>query len=285
MTRVMTTRGLWRDVPKWERRDMTVCVAAACVEDRQHYRIVIGVDWLVSGALGSADKMIKIRDVGRGWSCLTAGNEGDINNTLPLIRGSIIQVEEVDETNIVHIVRSALNARKKEKIDEFIQGRYGISYDDFILFGKDKFPADVHREAILTFSEITLGCVFIVVGFQSGRFPILVETGEKCEVHIREDFATIGDGAYLAQSVMLQRKHMDIMELGRTIYTVYEAKKYAEGVSSVGTSTTIRVLYPDGSKKDMYGLGGMDELEARFEKYGPQTIPPEIESIKKYLED
>jgi hypothetical protein len=100
---------------------------------------------------------------------------------------------------------------------------------------------------------------------------------------LREDFATIGEGAFLAQSVLLQRKHMDTRDLAKTVYVTYEAKKYAEEVSSVGTYTTVAVLFPDGSREEITPAG-VNELSNRFRRYGPQYISEDITDIKQYLE-
>jgi 20S proteasome alpha/beta subunit len=251
------------------------------METKGNYRIVLCTDWRVSGPLGSAETKLKLRALPRGWYCLTAGTESEINCIVPKLREELSTASEVNETNITSLVRNVLNNRKKEKIDEFIRGRYGISYDDFLGFGKEKFPTDVHREAILSLSEINIDCSLIVAGFCSG-FPMIVETTDKCRVLVREDFATIGEGSYLAQSVLLQRRHIDTKELGLTIYTVYEAKKYAEEVSSVGKQTTVAVIYPDDPRLDIKGEG-MESLAEKFKKYGPQPIPPTISEITTFL--
>jgi 20S proteasome alpha/beta subunit len=263
---------------------MTVCVAAGCLDTEKNYKIVMCTDWRVSSPLGGAETKLKLRALPKGWYCLTAGTETEINRIVLKLRDELFATNETDDNSIdiASLVRNVLNKRKKEKIDEFIHGRYGISYDDFLSFGRDKFPADVHREAILTLSEIDIGCSLIVAGFAQQRFPRLVETTDRCGVLVREDFATVGEGAYLAQSVLLQRRHMDTRDLGQTIYVVYEAKRYAEEVASVGKQTTVAVISPDGSRLDIKGEG-LESLADRFKAYGPQPIPPTIPEITKLL--
>jgi hypothetical protein len=68
---VITPRGYRREVSPWERRDVTVCIAAACLDKDQDknegtYRIVLCTDWRVSGVLGSADTKLKIRSLRKG---------------------------------------------------------------------------------------------------------------------------------------------------------------------------------------------------------------------------
>jgi hypothetical protein len=284
----VTPRRYWRDAPKWERKEMTVCIAAACMEKdkdgTQRFRIVMCADWRVSSALGTSDTKLKLRTLAKGFSCLTAGIESEINSIVPKLQSAFKKfTNEIDETNIQNLIRGTLNDRKKEKIDEFIRGRYGISYDDFLSFGKDKFPADVHREAILTLSEITVGCSLIIAGFQNSHFPLIVETTENCRVLLREDFAVIGEGGFLAQSALYQRRHIDTSAVGETVYKAFEAKKYAEEVASVGDSTVLAVLHPDKGRVYVSDEG-IEELDDRFKQYGPQPIPSTISEITKFFE-
>jgi len=64
----MTPRGLWREVPEWERHDMTVCIAAVCDDrtDTLPAKIVLCYDWKVSTAIGSAETKHKMKHIGKG---------------------------------------------------------------------------------------------------------------------------------------------------------------------------------------------------------------------------
>jgi hypothetical protein len=137
--------------PIEDEQNVTVCIAAPC-KDGDERRIVLCVDWKVSSPLGSSDKMLKLRKLTDKWYCLTSGIDNEINILVAMMRKAFVRTGAIDETNISPLIRSTLNSRKKDKIDEFIRGRYGIAYDDFLYFGKEKFSADVHREAILTLS-------------------------------------------------------------------------------------------------------------------------------------
>ena len=46
--------------------------------------------------------------------------------------------------------------------------------------------------------------------------------------------------------MLLFRDHSEIDSLGNTLYTVYEAKVFAERVPSVGDNTNITIFYADG---------------------------------------
>jgi hypothetical protein len=57
-------RGFQREGPPWERREMTVCIAAICEENTADPKIVLCTDRKISSALGSSEQTLKIRVVG-----------------------------------------------------------------------------------------------------------------------------------------------------------------------------------------------------------------------------
>jgi len=282
--RIITPRGYWRGVPEQpERREMTVCIAAAC-GDEGGQAIVLCTDWRISGALGSADTMLKIRQIGQNWHLLTSGSESDINAIVLAFRRAFPAGSTIDETNVPTIVRNVLNERKREKAEEFVRGKYAIGYDDLLNLGKDKLPADLYREALLLISEIEIGCSCIIAGFDSSGHNFILETNSQCRVLVRDDFATIGEGAYLAQTALLQRGHISSRKLSETIYCVYEAKRYAEKVTSVGDVTSLHVIYPRRSRR-LIEVTQVDDLKPYFAKFGPQRIEDTVDKVLKLLKD
>lgn len=248
---------------------MTVCIAAVC-EENIAPKIVICTDRKVGGALGSAETMLKTRWIGNGWKCLTSGTDNDILATLRLFKNHVNKEQIIDETNVLRIVRAALNERKFDKANELIQGKFAIPYSEFLAAGKARFPDDQFRAVMSEVELIEIEAVFIIVGF-ADRFPILIKTDRTCGAVIKEDHVVIGEGGYLAQAALLSREHHNIETLERTLYSVFEAKKFAEGVPSVGTTTAIYVLYADG------GVGyvtaeGNDFLEEQYKQFGPKKL-------------
>ena len=100
---------------------------------------------------------------------------------------------------------------------------------------------------------------------------MIVQVNGDHGVSIKEDFAVAGSGSYLAQYGLLHRQHYDVQTLDRTIYCVYEAKKYAERVSSVGKITYFVVIQPSSKAVMLTGLG-TEELEKLFANYGPHGL-------------
>ncbi len=260
---------------------MTICIAAACKAKDGDPLIVVCSDWQYSSDLGSAEVGFKQIYLDHNWTCLFSGDVSAAKTLMLPLKKHFKQAEKIDETNILKIVRNGLNERKRDLAEEFVQGQFAISYDDFLKSGKEILPEGKHREATDNISSIKLGTELIITGFADGVATI-VETDEYCTAIIREHFSTIGEGRFLAHSVLMHRAHEDISHLGTTLYRVYEAKKYAERVRSVGPSTSITVIAEEGTPKMVFP-SGRRYLQEQYEKYGPKEIQGEIEFDEKYF--
>src|SRR3972149_11453690 len=120
-----------------------------------------------------------------------------------------------------------------------------MSYEQFLKSGIDTISQNVFLSEIMEIQRISLGAEFIVTGFTPDRQPMLVVTHE-CEAHIYDNFAVIGEGYILATASLLRRAHHDVATMADALYHVYEAKKYAEGVRSVGSATSLHIFHADG---------------------------------------
>ena len=121
----------------WARRpDVTVCIAAACIEGEER-KIVLCTDRRTGSVLGSAETALKNRTIKDGWRCLTAGAETDIHAMVRLYRAAFRSTPTITVQNIDSIIKLPLQQRKKELADEYIRHRFAISHADFITFGKE----------------------------------------------------------------------------------------------------------------------------------------------------
>jgi hypothetical protein len=176
---------------------------------------------------------------------------------------------DFDENLVTSMVRDALLTRKLEKADETTRGQYGLSYDELRKVGNTQMPPDLFREAMWAVRDCDIRAQFIVYGFTDFGLPLLVETDTSGKVFIREDFAVVGSGGYLAQSVMMHREHHESASVEETFYTVYEAKRYAEGDRSVGPSTTLLRADQDGGRF-MITAGGKKWADKLYQRFGPR---------------
>jgi hypothetical protein len=248
---------------------MTVCIAAVC-DLGEPAKIVLCADWLRSNSFGKSDTTMKIRPIFSNWYVLGSGDEGEINIVYLKLRSAFISAKTIDETNICRLVQGALAERKKEIADQVVRGRFGISFDELLNVGKEKFPDDILRETLSAVRQARCEYECLIAGFYDS-FAVLVTASGDGTVSILEDFAVAGEGSYLAQTVLLHRQHSESHSLAQTLYTVYEAKKYAEGASSVGQKYSIRIIEP-GKKPLGISTSGRKSLEEQYKKFGPQPI-------------
>jgi hypothetical protein len=277
----MSRRGYgsvdWRGLPikrpyPWE-RDVTVCIAATCDNDGET-KIVICTDKKASNVLGSSETHLKIRDLRHGWRCLTSGTESDINALAYLYDLQFFDKEKLKYNKIDETIKQPLYERKRILADEYVRNRFAMSHEDFLKTGKERLPSDIFHDAVQRISAIDLKAEFIVVGFIEDT-PEIYFTESTGKAHAATHFAVIGEGEYVASSALMRRGQYNWLSLELTLYNVYEAKKLAEAVGSVGTKTNLAVIGKDGEAK-LLGLDIDNQLEALYNKYGPQPVPEEL---------
>lgn len=276
---IVLGEGRYLRVPKMERRKMTVCIAAVCDNGSDDPKIILCTDNLVSSALGSAETMLKTRMLGKNWNCLTAGDESDLLGFSASLAKkfrhvTIREKKTIDETNAGELVRQVLMEMKKQKADDIVRADYAISYEELLANGKARFPEEIFRDAMLTVRAAHVDAQCIVAGFADG-FPLLLQTERNGRVAVHEEFAAVGEGAYLAQSILLHRAHSDVLPFACALYSVYEAKKYAEGARSVGSNTSIVVHHKDG-RREIVNVGGFSALDKHYKLYGPKPISDDL---------
>jgi hypothetical protein len=259
---------------------MTVCIAAVCEQDRDDPKIIICTDRKVSSALGSADTMLKSRTIKLGvggepsWLCLTSGTDTAILAIMRSLKEKF-RSQVIDDTNAVRLVREALNERKGQLVEELIQGKYAISYQDFLADGKTKLPESAFRTTIAEIEMVQLDAECIVVGYGDYGFPLLIQTNVKCGADLKEDYAAIGEGSYLAQASLMSREHHGSRAFDRSAYVTYEAKKFAEGAPTVGKTTVLLVMHRNG---DLSAIdhAGLDHLDATVLNLDRKNVPDNI---------
>ena len=256
---------------------MTVCIAAVCgaAFDRT---IILCTDGKASNALGSKEAMLKDRALAKGWRCLSAGTDFEINSLLPLFEARIRGLAKVDETNIKPAIEGALQERKTQKADQYTRLKWGLSFEEFRK-AKAQFPEEEFRADIQAIGAMEIEADCIIAGFLDDGLPMLLQAHGKYGVEIREDYAVAGEGAHLAQSVLMHREHYDFATLPEAIYTVYEAKRYAERVSSVGKMTLLAFFKPAMLPRAI-SEAGYRYLGERFEEFGPKPVGASSVNLK-----
>lgn len=259
---------------------MTVCIAAACREGNEK-RIVLCTDARVSSALGSAETGRKCKWLRRGWGCLTAGTEGEIAALVRLYEASFKDDANISASAIDASIKGPLSQRKKALAEEYIRHRFAMSHDEFLQFGKERLPAEVFFDAVQQISKISLEAELIIAGFID-RTAEIYYTDSQGRARAATHFAIVGEGEYVASSALLRRQQDDFTSLENTIYNVFEAKKLAQAVGSVGQYTFLAVIREDGSV-NLTSLEVDRQLEKLFEKYGPPAVPNNLKFEGEYF--
>lgn len=269
----------WRGLPikrpyPWERH-MTVCIAAICDQGPAKGKIVICADLLVSGALGGSETMLKALYIVNGWKVLVSGTESSIRALVKRFTQTFRTVQKIDHTNLDSLIKHALQARRRDLAEELIQTEFSIPYDEFLQHGKERLPADTFYDAVQRIRRQDLGAELIVCGFSDG-FPEIYHCDASGKAHPMDCMSTIGEGQYLAASVLNRRGQQNITPLSTTVYNVYEAKRYAEGVRSVGTKTMMLVM-SEGDEGRLVGNAATERLKQLYMTYGPKDTPTTVE--------
>jgi 20S proteasome alpha/beta subunit len=252
----------------WERAPVTVCIAAVCRDGNKH-AIVTALDMKLSSNLGSAETGYKFGHILNDWLCMMAGAESDVLGLKRCIEHEFKGSSKIDETNLVQLCINAVRNRKHEKADMFVSAKFGINYNEFMEHGKVRFSDDVYRAASLDIMSISINSEILICGFLDG-VPYICEINNSGNVRIREYFATIGEGKDLSTASMLGREQFDYQKLERTLYVVYEAKRWAERIPSVGTKTIMHII-SDGNYEYISDTT-LTKLGELFDKFGPKKI-------------
>jgi hypothetical protein len=252
--------------------NVTICIAAACHHSREGGpKIILCSDWRISGPLGSSDTKHKQDWLPGGHRCLIAGDPREATAIVHMMRAKFLAAGKINETNIKKLVEDSLYERRVEKRNALAQAEFGMSHSEVMQFGKERLPTEHFIRYLDQASMIRVGAEFIVAGF-SEHADIILETNGNCDVSMLEDFSCIGEGATLAHASLLHRGISAITDFGVALYYVYEAKKAAERVNSVGKSTLISTIHDDGTYHNIV-IDKIGYLDEQYSKYGPQQVP------------
>lgn len=251
---------------------MTVCIAAIC-EDSE--RIVLCTDTKLSSVLGSTETGRKDLPIAKGWRLLTAGDEPEIVALHRLYQRRFKDIDNLTPEKLDESMKFPLRQRKIDLSDEYTFSRYNMSYADFVAMGKDKFPDEEYRNSVRNVASIRLSASLIIAGFVD-RSPEVYYTDGDGIARAANDYSIIGEGEYIAHSVLLRREQNKRLSLAKTLYNVYEAKRYSESIGSVGDYTTIAILAP-GARRELTSLNVDKQLKKHYAEYGPKELPRDFD--------
>lgn len=259
---------------------MTVCIAAGC-SIRNHPAVVLCHDWQGTvQTVGSSDSVDKQRYLGNGWIGLIAGEIAHAEELTAVIEGSLPELPSLDV--VVRIFREKVFDYRERLLDQHLRGSCGIGFDRFINDGTKIYPESVFKEIHRGLLDVQVGVELIVSGFvqetdSEGEYqsPCIMQvcsspTGQ-LEVSVQDSYSCIGEGASSAQASLLFREHDRLDGLQKTTYAVFEAKRMAEIIPTVGPSTSIYLQRPQVQLASI-SEAGFETCERLFKVYGPKNV-------------
>lgn len=262
----------------WE-REMTVCIAAIYYAGDKHQRIAVCTDGRVGSALGNHEHALKIRSLGKQWYALVSGSTSSIEALVREYRIAFATATDLTAKGIYSLTKAAPIARKRDLAEEYVQSRYAISYDDFLQYGRERFPPEIFSSDLVAIKKLELDAELILAGYPTDKQNVGVPYLYHCDcfgvVRERVDYAVVGEGELLAEAALLRRKQHDMESLHHTLYNIYEAKREAESVGSVGKKLWLGLLSPDKGIK-IITSEYESQLEPFYSEYGPRRIPDDF---------
>ena len=232
---------------------MTLCVAAACQDEKGRNRVVIGTDWMATGEIeAGADIQDKLYWINDDIAVLVSGVVTRAVELRDAYRIALADMKDRGENltfkNIRKFIKAGPRLLKKDIADEVVVFATGL--DDFATFRKafknGEIPAPVATGVFQAIESKDLECEVIIVAFV-GKEPYIFIVERNGHVEERDNFALIGEGTYVAEAALYFRKHESSDSLAVAIYNVWEALYMASRrVGTVSKTHSIDILIPPG---------------------------------------
>jgi hypothetical protein len=264
---------------------MTLCIAAACIDKKQP-RIVTCTDWKSTTALGSSQTFDKFKKIKPGWVALVAGKASRAKEMVACVT-EVLNSQDVTSANVVTLIKRAAATHARNLKEEWCAFRFGMDYARFQQWCKEVNPA-LAKPYVDELTSIKWGASLLVAGFvvdeDGDHVPIICKMAQQTsEVTVEEHFGAIGEGVSVAVPPLLRRDYdWEETTVGKAIYYLYEAKTLAEIIDSVGPSTSLDVVFPNGELKSVTTTG-YDYCDELLKKFGPKPKATGIVLKSEYL--
>lgn len=256
--------------PAWE-ASMTVCIAALC----EKAKIAIAItDKKISSAYGDteSDLFFKWRLIHPQWAVMFAGD--DVTQISDIVNAAEKRMTGTDgsiEAARSHVEEAYKNVRLKRAEDLYLASR-GWTLAEFKKRGLELAGENLFLQIDRTITNVKLGISILAIGFANDKAHIFsVENPGISRDHSIPGFHAIGDGDINALSCLYQRGLRPETYAAKAIYYLFEAKKYAQKIGSVGEKTDIWVMGKEANQRGWIKSDRLEtELEAVWNKVKPQ---------------
>jgi hypothetical protein len=267
----------------YDRLDMTVCIAAKIVGNRS--ALVLCLDMKGSVEWSSSETAYKFVPLA-GFAALVAGPLSVAKELSWHCGAAIDAAAPHTPPEVLSAIRQGIGSYKAAFAESYTQRTLGISYNEFRSERMSAFPQETYRQVAEAINTHSSGAELIICGFLPSLQSCVEETA-RTRMRIRrtpyifkvasdivtiyDDFVSIGSGGYLADASLLQRSQSIHHSLSKTMYQVYEAKRYAERADGVGEKTRVILINEDDSLQAVQ-QNGLDLLASEFTRLTAQPI-------------
>lgn len=248
---------------------MTLCIAATCTHEGEEL-IILCSDLEVGSWAAKAEIGFKLK-----WACFNwpAMISGEMSRATELVNTFKDHLKDrvLDRHNVYDAMKEAGNIFRKKLADEIVERNLSVPYE-YLKKNRGQFPAAKVLETYSQIGKIDSQAELIVAGFIGPR-PHMFIVESDCTVTYRDNFACIGTGAYVAEPALYQRRQNHSLNLARTLYHTYEAKRLGQIAEGVGEHTVMVGIGPPGAAElgiKMFHLKDAhhDFLEESYGVYG-----------------
>ena len=257
---------------------MTLCIAAACIEDAdiEKQRIIISADTRLESKIASADISSKYLPVSKSLWALYCGDPAEAEKFVGTCRETIASAT-LDSVDALYRTLMAASAAYKERLCEnYARLKFGISYERVLTKGRRELPENNRSRFFHDLWELDYECELLLVGFV-GLTAVMFHIDDRGEVQRQENFRAIGSGAAVGEGDLFFRKQRASMSVERALYCVYESARLAYEATAPGVGETRLILKlareGEGLRVDRITSGCSQVLSRLYEKkYGPRKL-------------
>jgi hypothetical protein len=265
---------------------MTLCIAALCKTDDESPALALCFDRQIETETAKAETGFKLASIGHSWRVLQAGPVHQSMELTDLYRTHFKEINAVDPSTFHHSVvledlKVPPRLLRRRMADGLTQDKFSVTYEDFLVHGKEWLDEDTHRQMLYEISTQVIESELILFGPGMLQFALYKFSREVWECG---DFATIGCGATVAEPVLYQRQQNRINSVRETLYALYEAKKLAEVTPGVGEKTIMGVvLYESPDAIRWVSPQGEEFLADEFDQFGPKQYRENARPMDLYF--
>jgi hypothetical protein len=229
------------DIPEWEHRVMTVCIAAIC--DTGRALIMVADRQFGLGYTSVESKHGKFDNFGPDWYVgFAANNMAYATEVITLGRSRLQKQAERDHYDMIPKIERCYQDVRNAKAEALYLSSWGSSLSDFHAHGKERIPLGTYAGVYSKLTTFDLSVELLVAGFGDAARIFRIRNPGVSSEQTGLGFWAIGSGSAAALSSLFSREYNFSMSIEEALMYAYEAKVDAEYATDVGRDTDIFII-------------------------------------------